>query len=127
MIFKFYLGICLLLGVLAGCLLIGKSVSNIESPVARQLNTATEEAENGDLQKAVATLQNAKSLWDNHREALASLSDHAPMDDIDTLIAETLSYGKSGLREEFLAGCRQLKILLESIVTDHNLTWWSLL
>lgn len=127
MIFKFYLGICLLVGVLAGCLLIGKSVSNIEDPVARQVNTATQEAETGDLQKAVAALKKAKSLWEDHREALASVSNHAPMDDIDTLITETLSYGAEGLREEFLAGCRQLSLLLKSIVTDHQLTWWNLL
>ena len=124
---KFYLGLGLLTVALAGCLWIGKGVSNVESTVNHQVTDAQKQGQNGDLSAGVAALKQAKKLWKAHRNGLASISNHGPMDKIDTLIDETLSYGAAGLKEKFLAGCTQLKLLLKSLAEDHRLTWWNLL
>ena len=124
---KFYLGLGLLTVALAGCLWIGKGVSNVASPVSRQVTDAQNRGESGDLSAGVAALKQAKKLWESHGKGLAAVSNHDPMDKIDALIDETLSYGASGLKEKFLAGCTQLKLLLKSLAEDHRLTWWNLL
>ena len=124
---KFYVGAGLLLGLLISCLLVGYGIKAIQDPVCQQVSTAIRKAESGDLTDAVETLKSAQHHWEDHRNALASFSNHNPMDDIDTLLAQTSSYGVSGLQEEFLAGCEQLLLLLNSISEDHRLTWWNLL
>ena len=124
---KFYLGLGLLIAALTGCFGIGKAVSNVEMPVSRQVEAAAEQGQNGDLSGGVAALEKAQKLWDRHRKGVAAVSDHNPMDEIDSALAETIRYGVSGLRDAFLAGCERLKLLLSSLTSDHQLTWWNLL
>ena len=124
---KFYLGIGLLAALLAGSLWICHSINKMQQPVNDQLNIAIRQAEAGDLSQAVSTLNQAQTHWADHRNALASFSNHTPMDDIDILFAETIRYGRNGQPAEFLAGCEQLTLLLTSIGDDHRLTWWNLL
>ncbi len=123
---KFYIGIGLLAALGIGCFFVGQGIRSIQAPTSQQVETAIHQADN-ELQKAVSALENARKIWASHRNTLASFSNHGPMDDIDALFAQTISYGANGLKEEFQAGCEQLTLLLQSIFDDHRLTWWNLL
>lgn len=120
---KFYLGLGLLVAALLGCLWIGQAVERSFDSVNQHIQAATTE----NLSDGVAALKQGKKVWDKLKNGLASISNHAPMDEIDGLFAKAITYGEKGLGEDFLALCQQLKLSLQSLVSDHRLTWWNLL
>ena len=127
MIYKFFLAMGLLILMLAGCLLVSGRIDSAISAVVQDVDTAIEQAGNGQLEQAAHSLHEARIQWQAQRSMFASVSNHTPMDDIDEVLAETESYGFSFCKDAFLAGCAKLKTLLDSISQDHRLTWWNFL
>ena len=121
---RFYLGAGLLVVVLLLGLLTGALMENCQTPAAEILEQA---AQTEDLQAAVAMAQQAKELWQARWKKVASVADHTPMDEIDSLFAELDVYARAGEQVHFAACCSQLASLMRAVSDAHALNWWNVL
>ena len=121
---RFYLGLGILLVVLSLGLLIGWLTDQAQAPAVALLEQA---AQTEDLQTAVPLAQQAKALWQNRWRRIASVADHNPMDEIDSLFAEMEVYAQAKEQVHFAACCSQLASLLRAVSDAHALNWWNVL
>ena len=124
---RFLLGLCLLIGLLALCLGIMGFSQETGLPVAQALEQAAEETLSGNFSQGVTLAQKAYDAWRENRQRTAALSDHAPMDTIDSLFSQLKAYAQAGFREDFAALCKGLAKLISSISDAHIPSWWNIL
>lgn len=124
---RFWLGIGILVLFLVLSLLATYSMTRIHIPAAQLLEQASQSALAGDLPQAVTDAQQAYQIWQNNWKYTASLADHTPMDDVDTLFAEMLVYADSEEIPHFAACCAQLSKMIQSMYTAHLPAWWNFL
>ena len=124
---RFYLG----LGILVLLLALGISTSAImqviHEPVAGALYQAADLALEDNLNGALLLSQKAYDRWQDYHSLTASFADHSPMDDTDTLFQEMLVYGQTGEVPHYAACCRQLAVLAEAMYDAHVFSWKNLL
>ena len=117
--------------ILLFLLFFGSSVSSVlqhlQAPVASQLEDAAKQALSGDLHTGQTLAQKAHQNWLDRWRVTAAFSDHAPMDEIDGLLAQLPCYARSGNTGEFAACCTRCSLLVQAISEAHSLTWWNLL
>ena len=116
---RFYLGLAILVLLLA--LGIGTTVSMraIHKPVAEMLYQAADLALKEDLSAALPLSKKAYNRWQKYHSFTASFADHSPMDDTDTLFQEMLVYGQTDEIPHYTACCRQLAVLAEAMYDAH--------
>ena len=124
---RFLLGLCLLIGLLALCLGIMGFSRKTGLPIAQTLEQAAEEALSGDFSQGVALAQKAYDAWKENWQRTAALSDHGPMNTIDSLFSQLKAYAQAGFREDFAALCKGLAKLISSITDAQTLSWWNIL
>lgn len=97
------------------------------SPITSDLSIAAQCALEGDWKNAQFHLGQAEEAWrrDWHRDA--ALTDHEPMEEIDSLFSRLAVYGTLGDTGEFSAGCRELAGRIDSLSDTHGLKWWNFL
>ena len=124
---RFWIGTVLLLGFL----LLGFGVSAwaeaAQQPITRQLEEAAGYAAEGAMDKAAALARQAKDLWHRHREQLACVPDHAPMDEIDSLFAQLEIWAHREAPGQLAACCARIGQLIQALIEGQQLTWWNLL
>ena len=115
----FYLGLTILILLLA--LGIGTTVAmqSIHKPVESALSKAADLAMADKLDEALSMAQKAYARWQKYHSVTASFADHSPMDDTDTLFQEMLVYGQTKEVPHFIACCQQLAILTEAMYDAH--------
>lgn len=124
---RFWLGIgILLLSLLLG-FWIGDYMDQIHLTIADTLDRAAEQAMAGDMEAAQVTAQKGKSEWKKHWHFSAVVADHAPMDEIDGLLAQLEYYNRSGQKGDFAACCARISLLVQAMSEAHSLKWWNLL
>ena len=116
---RFYLG-CIILVVLLG-LSIGAALGMkaIHQPAEALLDQAAALAAEENLEAALPLAQAAYVRWQTLHSITASLADHSPMDDTDTLFQEMLVYGRMGEVPHFTACCRELTFMMEAMYDAH--------
>lgn len=124
---RLWLGIGLLVLFLVLGLWISYAMENVHMGIADSLETAAEQALSGDLPAAMETAKKAKTSWEKHWHGSAAVADHAPMDEIDGLLAQLECYGKAEQPGDFAACCARLSLLIQAMSEAHSLTWWNLL
>lgn len=124
---RFWLGIGLLVLFLALGLWISYTMDGTHQTIAQTLDQAAEQTLSGDLDAGVALAQQAHSDWDTHWHKIASVADHAPMDEIDGLFAQLEIYSQTDSRADFAAYCARLAKLVSAVGEAHTLNWWNLL
>lgn len=124
---RFYLG-CAILVVLLG-LGIGAALGMkaIHRPVEDLLSQAAELAMAENMDTALPLAQKAYDRWQKRHSLTASLADHSPMDDTDTLFQEMLVYGELGEIPHFAACCRELTFMVEAMYDAHAFSLKNLL
>lgn len=110
------------LGIWIGCVM-----DQVHIGIADTLDVAAEQALSGELTVARQTAQQAKTSWDAHWHGSATVADHAPMDEIDGLLAQLECYGRAEQKGDFAACCRRISLLVRAMSEAHSLTWWNLL
>ena len=124
---RFYLGLAILL------LLLGLSVSatfamkSIHQPVETALEEAAQLAMDDRLEEALPLAKTAYRRWQAYHALTASLADHSPMDDTDTLFQEMLVYGQMAEVPHFTACCRELVIMAQAMYDAHAFSLKNLL
>lgn len=102
-------------------------LSDIHGKLSDTLAQAAELALTGAPEEGAALAEQAQQQWEGYWHKVASMADHAPMDEIDGLFAQLKAYAKAGLREDFAAICAQLSKHINAIGEAHSLSWWNLL
>lgn len=124
---RFYLGLiilAILLGLGTGT---AWCMERMHAPVEQLLTSAARLAGEGRLEEALPLAQKAYDRWQQYHSITASLADHAPMDDTDTLFEEMLVYGDMEEVPHFVACCRQLTIMTEAMYDAHAFSLKNLL
>ena len=124
---RLWLGIGILVLFLVLGLWISYSMDSVHITIAQTLETAAEQALSGDLATAANTAQKAKASWEEHWHSSAVVADHAPMDEIDGLLAQLDCFSRANQPGDFAACCTRLALLVEAMSEAHSLTWWNLL
>lgn len=124
---RVWLGIGLLVLFLVLGLWTGCTMEDMHTSIAQTLETAVAQTLEGDADNGLALARQAYADWQSRRHSTASMADHASMDDIDGLFAQTFCYAEAGNFTEFAAHCAQLARLVTAMGEAHTLTWWNLL
>lgn len=124
---RIWLGVGLLVVFFAFGLWSAFAVDAIYEPITQQLEAASAAALAGDLSGGAALAREAQAIWHRYWRKTASLSNHAPMDEIDALFLRLETFAKAGSTADFAANCAQLSGLVEACAEAHRLTWWNLL
>ena len=124
---RFWIGVGLLALFLGLGLWVTAEMDRVCAPMADTLSQAAEEALQGNVEKARDLMDMAKGRWERYRKAVASVADHAPMDEIEGLFAKAGAYAKGNRAVELAAVCARLSELVEAMGEAHGLGWWNLL
>ena len=116
---RFYLGLVILLVLLGLGIGAAAGMRAIHGPVEDLLDRAAALAQADDLESALPLASQAYLCWQKNHSITASLADHSPMDDTDTLFQEMLVYGQTGELPHFIACCRQLTVMVEAMYDAH--------
>ena len=121
------IGLAILLVLLAaGCFatwFMDKTHARLENTVKKAGTLALAENWEG----ADRLVRRARQDWEKNRHISAALTDHATLEEIDSLLAQLEIY--QGQREKlaFAATCAQIGSYLEDLGDAQDLTWWNLL
>ena len=124
---RFWLGTGILVLFLVLGLWISYAMADVNTAIADALDAAAQQALAGDMTGGLATAQQAKDTWQNHWNGSATVADHAPMDEIDGLLAQLESFSRTGQTGDFAACCTRVSVLVRAMSEAHSLTWWDLL
>lgn len=121
---RIWIGIGILLGLLALGILTMKVTDRQLGEVSAQLRQAAGEP---DPQEAIIRARQAKETWENHWFFSAALSDHTNLDQIDALFAQLEVYAQHKDTVSHAAACAWLSEAITDLEENHRLTWWNLL
>ena len=124
---RIWIGIVLLVVLLAAGLGIGKFMEQAHVPVARDVRRAGELALEGQWDKAKALASRGQGQWEKKRPVTASVADHEPMEEIDGLFAQLKTYEKIRDPGAYSGACAYLASLLEAMSQSHSCKWWNLM
>lgn len=116
---RFYLGLVILLVLLGLGIGTAEGMKALHAPVEQLLSQAADLAETGSLAEAFPLAQRAYTRWQRFHSVTASLADHSPMDDTDTLFQEMLVYGQMEELPHFVAACRELTVMTQAMYDAH--------
>lgn len=121
------IGMGLLAGILALCVLTGVYLRRQHAPMARSLAAASELAAAGEWEEAKALAQRVRGKWEARWHSVAALVDHKPMEEIDDLFRRLETYEKTENPAAFAVACRVLSGKMEGMADAHALRWWNFL
>ena len=121
---RLFLGIGLLLGLLGLGLYSAWAINDTHKPMAASLEQAAQQQEQS---AAKALLQQAQQDWARHLHATATLSEHDPLEEIESLFSQAQAYVNAGQMGDFSATCLRLSQLIRATAESHNPTWWNFL
>lgn len=107
---RLWVGIILLLILLAGTLAVTVAMDRIYAPMVEAL-------EAGDLEAA-------EERYGRWRDLTAAFADHGPMEEMDSLFARAEVCGDE---QERKALCAELAQRARAMSNAHSPTWWNLL
>ncbi len=120
-------------GVLILFLLLGAGIGitvfadHVHTGISDTLGQAADAALAGDWDAAAALTAAAKNRWDTYRNITASIADHEPMEEIDSLFSQLEIYEKARQSISFSACCESLCVFTKAVGESQSISWWSLL
>ena len=124
---QFWIGILFLAVLLVGGIVSCAGVRWVQEPIADQLTQAAQAGFSENWELAEDLLEKAKTRWETYRNALATISDHGPMEEIDSLFGELEIYRLAQNPTLFSGLCSRLSLLCRAIAESLSLSWWNLL
>ena len=122
-----WIGLGILLVLLAAGLLVSWGMGRLHDPIARELEQAASHALNDDWDRAIPAAAAAKTHWDSSHHFAACFAAHTPMEEVDALFAQMEVYAAAKESTEFAAACAELSRKVEDIGEAHGLMWWNFL
>ena len=124
---RFWLGVGLLVLFLVLGLWVSTAMGSTHQTIANTLEAAADAALRGNPEAAFDLAKQAQDMWQSRRHAVATIADHAPMDEIDGLFSQLKVYGQFAREAELAAHCARIAKLICAIGDAHALNWWNLL
>lgn len=124
---RLWIGAVLLLVLLGVGIGTALGMEYIHEPVSRDLEQAAQAAQQGDWQQAELLYRRAKDSWERSWRLTATVADHTPMENIDSLFAELEVYAQEQEDVHFAACCAQLSRQTRAVGEAHSMNWWNLL
>jgi hypothetical protein len=124
---RLWIGIAFLALLLAGGFGISAGMDHLQKDISQQLSTACQTALTGDLEQASIRANGAKTVWEQYRKLVAAVTDHEPMEEMDTLFAQLPIYYETDSPLNFAAVCSDLALLIQAIGENQALKWWGVL
>ena len=122
-----WFGVCILIVFLVLGIVVSVTMHNTHQPACDLLNQAADMALAGDFAGAVPLAMEAKDRWETAWNGTAVVADHNPMDDVDALFAELVTYAESREQPHFAACCRELAQRVQAVSEAHRFSWWNVL
>ena len=119
--------ISLLLALLALGIFTSLGVQWVQEPIADQLEQAANAGFAENWEMAGSLFEKAQDRWETYRNALATIADHGPMEEIDSLFDELEFYRQAKDPALFSSLCNRLSQLAEAIGESLSFSWWNLL
>jgi hypothetical protein len=122
-----YIGFALLVILLAVGIAVSCGFSRAHHDLSALLSQAAVSAVAEDWPQAQAFLQEAASVWQRCRNVTAAISDHAPLEEMEQLLARLETLLPLHCPEEFAADCIALSRMAEAMASSQGIQWWNLL
>ena len=122
-----YIGAVVLVAFLILGFVVSGTMDNAHAPACDLLTQAADMTLAGDFAGAIPLAMEAKDRWEKSWNGTAVVADHSPMDDVDALFAEMLTYAQSGEEPRFAACCRELAKRVQAVAEAHRFSWWNVL
>ena len=122
---KLWLGITLLSVILGLGIFSGFAMDRIHREISREIFSAGDLAAT-DWEKANVLADGARAKWEKYRHLASALTDHEPLEEIDSLFSQLRVYALPEEHLQYAAICRALASLAESIGEEQLLLWWNL-
>ncbi len=124
---RLWIGIGILIVLLAAGTFLSWGLPQIQNEMAQTLDLARVAMESDDWQSAISLANSAKDLWERSRHFVASVVDHEPLEEMDSLFSELEVYARARIETGYASVCAQLAHLCEAIGESQQLRWWSFL
>lgn len=121
------MGFILLAVLLLGGILSSFWLSRHHQALARKMEEAAWYAVSQDWDRAKQTTAEVSEDWQRRWKLCAVFSDHTPMIEIDTQLAQLSIYAAAKDHVQFAAVCGALARNLQSMAQAQHLSWWNLL
>lgn len=120
---RVWLGIGLLVGLLAFGVFVTVGIHRICAPISEQLEQAAQAA---SAEEALPLCQAARRRWETYRQLTAAVTDHEPMEEIDALYEELEAYAQWGDQKRFAQCCARLASQTRAIAEAQAVNWWNI-
>lgn len=121
------IGTCILLLLLAVCVLFSWLIPQTHMAISDQLEQASRFARHADWQQATQLAEQAFDAWQRAYALTTMVADHEPSEEIDALFAQLEIYTAQHEITNFAATALQLSRLIAAIGNNHNFKLWNLL
>ena len=123
---RFWIGVGLLLVLLAGGIALWLGVVPFHNELARDLDRAAELAISGSWEQAQSLALAARNRWHLRQDGIAAVTDHEPMEQMHALFRELSALGPEQA-VDFACVCVQLSQTARAIGETQALKWWGVL
>lgn len=124
---RLWVGIC----ILAVILILGVTVTcytdSIQAHMIHHIRLAEDAAQVGQWENAAGMLFRARGYWIQRQHLVASVSDHEPIEEAESLFAQLEIYLKAKDVTAFSACCAALRTTVRAIGEAHGVNWWNIL
>ena len=124
---RFWIGVGLLLLLLAVGIWSSWLTGSIHDPISDTLQQASQITLDGDLEQGLQLISKAHDAWKARWHLTACITDHDPMEEIDSVFAQAQAYGQAKNSAAFAACCARLSKLVEAMMDVQQLRLWNLM
>ena len=124
---KFWIGVILLAFLLTAGLLNAWRMDRNYRKIASLLTEAADMALSGEIAQGADKAETAQDLWERYRNAVATVADHGPLENVESLFSQLKTYASEENPMEFAACCRATSRQVEAVGEAQTLNWQNLL
>ena len=115
---KLWVGASLLAFLLTAGLVNARGMDKNHRQIAALLTDAADASLAGDMRLGTELSEKAQTLWEKYRDAVATVADHQPLEDVDGLLSQLRVYAATGGVVEFAARVGMSKLVIHWIGRD---------
>lgn len=120
-----WIGLIVLLVLLACSLLVTWAMDTIHDPIAEDLEQAAECALLGDWGNANRFCRRAAEAWEEWNHFRSCFADHTPVEEIQAELSAIEVYRAAQENVAFAAACAETAEKIEAVGDAHGLLWWN--
>ena len=118
-----WIGLGLLVLLLAAGVLVTWAMGRIHDPIARDLSSAGAQALTGNWIQAEQLFRKASDSWEKYDLFRSCFADHNPTEEIAACFAQLEIYGRMKEETAFAAACGETAQKVKAVGEAHKLIW----